>query len=491
MDYLRRLFICCIFLYILHFTECPCYANYEDIGCGARAPGMGNAFTSVSDDVSAIYYNPAGLIQLKSQQFLSEYSRFHWRLKDKNEVSSSLIGYVYPHQRYGYFGIGWTRVSKLYREDTYIISYGRDVIPHLSLGLNAKILSSKVNGGSSVSGYSMDLGCLYKVAPRVNTSLVLKDITQPDMGLKEKNRIPLSVKIGTAYKYQGLNIVLDNIYRDKSYKLHLGAEKRLYDGLLGIRCGSDIGEDGGRNIALGIGCNYGLMRLDYGLILPLSGIEGTHGTHRFSLGLTFGEIFEKAKIGRTVSRHFAKGMEYYQKGKFRKAVSEWKKVLSLHPEHKKAISWLNQLAERYFRAGVKMYQEKRFMQAVKKWNRVVSIIPDYEGVKDLIKKAKREFAERIERFYEAGIERYNKNDYLGALSYWEEGLRELPGHHKMQEFYIKVRLTQGIMDYRENKLEDAIKHWEKVLELEPKNEGALKYLKRAKTKQERLKELGQ
>lgn len=34
--------------------------------CGAKGLGTGAAFTAIADDVSAIYYNPAGLVQIKT-----------------------------------------------------------------------------------------------------------------------------------------------------------------------------------------------------------------------------------------------------------------------------------------------------------------------------------------------------------------------------------------------------------------------------------------
>src|SRR5258708_37140292 len=43
--------------------------NFQKIGMGARAVGMGEAFSSVSDDATAVFWNPAGLILAKGTQF--------------------------------------------------------------------------------------------------------------------------------------------------------------------------------------------------------------------------------------------------------------------------------------------------------------------------------------------------------------------------------------------------------------------------------------
>jgi len=40
------------------------------MGIGARAIGLGGAFVSIADDASATFWNPAGLTNIKSNQFL-------------------------------------------------------------------------------------------------------------------------------------------------------------------------------------------------------------------------------------------------------------------------------------------------------------------------------------------------------------------------------------------------------------------------------------
>jgi len=45
-------------------------ANFLKIPAGARATALGQAYTALADDASAIYWNPAGLSSLKSNEFL-------------------------------------------------------------------------------------------------------------------------------------------------------------------------------------------------------------------------------------------------------------------------------------------------------------------------------------------------------------------------------------------------------------------------------------
>lgn len=43
--------------------------DFEKIGMGARAAGMGDAFTAVADDATAMYWNPAGLVLARGTEF--------------------------------------------------------------------------------------------------------------------------------------------------------------------------------------------------------------------------------------------------------------------------------------------------------------------------------------------------------------------------------------------------------------------------------------
>jgi long-chain fatty acid transport protein len=64
---MKRLYL----LLVLLFASSQLFAGGFQINeQGARALSMANAFTGVADNPSAIFFNPAGITQLKGTQFL-------------------------------------------------------------------------------------------------------------------------------------------------------------------------------------------------------------------------------------------------------------------------------------------------------------------------------------------------------------------------------------------------------------------------------------
>src|SRR5579862_6685071 len=54
-----------------------------DLGVGARAMGLSGAFAAVADDASAVYWNPAGLVQLDRPELEGMYGSY-FNDKDRN-----------------------------------------------------------------------------------------------------------------------------------------------------------------------------------------------------------------------------------------------------------------------------------------------------------------------------------------------------------------------------------------------------------------------
>ncbi|MBI4060562.1 MAG: hypothetical protein HY403_03950, partial [Elusimicrobia bacterium] len=127
-------------------------AAFEDLGAGARAPGMGGAFVAVADDVYTIYYNPAGLGLLDRPQFGTAYSALYPGLKDGSNLNTSFLAYAQPlaEGRQGTLAAAWNSLTlnSLYREEAFYLGYGRRWLNfgggELYGGLNLQYLRSSV-----------------------------------------------------------------------------------------------------------------------------------------------------------------------------------------------------------------------------------------------------------------------------------------------------------------------------------------------------------
>ena len=85
------------------------------LGFGARAIGMGQAFTALADDPTAVFWNPAGL------EFINQQSATFFHTTLFEGVQYDYLGYAYPTLDLGSFGIGIGRigVSGLIRRDAF------------------------------------------------------------------------------------------------------------------------------------------------------------------------------------------------------------------------------------------------------------------------------------------------------------------------------------------------------------------------------------
>ena len=102
-----HIFIVIIAISVFLFTQ-SATAQQEitvgnDFGVGARAMGMGGAFMGVANDATALYWNPAGLSQLKQMEFLGALS--HDKLETETEYFGEFDSTFASNTRLSSFGI--------------------------------------------------------------------------------------------------------------------------------------------------------------------------------------------------------------------------------------------------------------------------------------------------------------------------------------------------------------------------------------------------
>lgn len=80
-------------------------AQFLKIGVGGRASALGEAFVAVSNDVSALYWNPAGLSQFSENQIIFSHNK--WVV----DINHEFLGVVYHLDETNAFGISVTALS--------------------------------------------------------------------------------------------------------------------------------------------------------------------------------------------------------------------------------------------------------------------------------------------------------------------------------------------------------------------------------------------
>jgi len=80
-------------------------AKFLSIGVGPRANAMGGAYTAIANDVSAMYWNPAGIANVNEVQTLFTYTRMF------ADINVNYFGIVFPAGEFGTFGASITALN--------------------------------------------------------------------------------------------------------------------------------------------------------------------------------------------------------------------------------------------------------------------------------------------------------------------------------------------------------------------------------------------
>jgi hypothetical protein len=241
--------------------------SYDTPGTSARATGMGGSFVAVADEPSAVFYNPAGLVQLKGWQFYLMYDR-----KTVYGVSSSETPYLgagvvtIPLSQdivialAGYQDGSWADPTTIVTKNLGLLSFSSWVTDELSVGLNLKGLYNSNYGKKS--GFDFDLGFLYKPYSWLSIGFMGEDLMRTDMVPDDSSGVisgyqTRQAKLGIAYRYENKNyetcLALDNVTKDvnqplqKSYNLtNLGMEQWILTNnklSLALRAGYSFGKN--------------------------------------------------------------------------------------------------------------------------------------------------------------------------------------------------------------------------------------------------------
>lgn len=277
-------------------------ADFLKIGVGARAAGMGGAYTALSDGSEASYWNPAGMVGLQGyevsfshfawyQDVTLEQGAFAFALNDRTTMAASII-YLNYGEINGY-DAGNQSIGELTAYDwAGGLSLGYRLTDDLSIGATGKFINQKFDEITG-SAFAVDLGASYSVG-QWTFAAVGSNIGSAMTFESQSEDLPSSLRVGVAVEniITGLRAAVDYDSRFQGASvLHNGLEMNFQDRYF-LRTGYNVDLDGEDHtiddgITFGAGLRFGVAEINYAY--SLKDQYSSEDLHRFSMLFRLGE----------------------------------------------------------------------------------------------------------------------------------------------------------------------------------------------------------
>ncbi len=147
-------------------------ATFLEIPVGARAIGMGGAFVGTADDVTSLYWNPAGVARLDHSEAI--FTHTSWIA----DMSFDYAALSLPLENFGTLGLSFTSLTmpdmivrtverpegtgERFTAGSFAVAahYARTLSDKFSIGFTAKYISETI-WDMSANGFAIDVGTLF------------------------------------------------------------------------------------------------------------------------------------------------------------------------------------------------------------------------------------------------------------------------------------------------------------------------------------------
>jgi len=250
---------------------------------GAKQISLSNADVALSNDVFALFNNPAGLSQLNWREIGIYYSPAPFGL---SELANAYVAFNEPFS-FGSVALGgMTYGFELYRESKIIMGYSYNYQNKFFAGAALNYHTLSIQNYGNDNAFYFNLGGLVYLSDDFRFGFSFHNINRASFGNND-DQIPVVLNSGFSYdilKSFSINVALE---KDISYKTSLmfGVD---YDIIEYLSLRSGFSNEPSR-FSAGIGINYSFVSLDYAMF--------THNdlglTHQVGLIVSFDKVLNR------------------------------------------------------------------------------------------------------------------------------------------------------------------------------------------------------
>ncbi|MEW6557090.1 MAG: PorV/PorQ family protein [Elusimicrobiota bacterium] len=510
-----------------------CGFQFLKINNSARAFAMGEAFCAISGDINSVWLNPAGLAPVDTPA--ASFSHNSWLSK----IQLQAVSYIHPiRQGDSTFGasILYLHMDKFtgYDIDAYgepvkipeftcydlegILTYSKKLTANIFTGLNLKLIQEKLETQNSFA-VATDLGVVYKIDHWLKNSAIgtaIQNLGKATEFIDKAERLPLNFNLGCSYNLiaqspNRLITALDiNKPIDNNLYFNFGAEYNFMK-IIAIRTGYNTKNNFGPGISAGIGFKTKNLVIDYAFI-PYGKVGNSH---RVSLTLTFGKgvarkkVPEEKKLSLQEARQQIKledcineGIKLFHSGDYQSAIVKFKEANTLNPDETKAKSQIEEINKKLIALNddaTLCYNNNQFVEAISKWEELLSKCPHYPKILEAIKSAKLKIdaqekekrAEYLKQLLRKGSEYYNQGNIDKAVFEWRKVLSLEPENKEAVELTKKVKDTlfdTATQHLNNGELQKGLETYERIIKIDPTDKTALQLFNNTKTEfEEKIK----
>lgn len=276
-------------------------AQFLRVGASPRAAAMGEAFTAVSDNATAVFWNPAGLAAVKWHEVYASHQSWVENIRLSHAAYAQPLGEKWAVAAgVAHASSGDLRGKDEFDRDTEnfeatdlaVTLAGARRLGAFNAGAGVKFLRQAI-GDEAGAGAAFDLGMQYRRALGAQTvtwAAALKE-AGAKMGPGTKADLPTEVHLGVSDRLLKETVLLSAEAAapfQGDVTAGLGAEV-LVGGLVALRGGYRFGlpdVTGFDALTAGLGILYS-SKQDYVVDYSFAGQGSLGATHRFSLTLKF------------------------------------------------------------------------------------------------------------------------------------------------------------------------------------------------------------